>query len=180
MEKIYKYKKRLYVKNIGQCDKVTLFSQVDSRKLLTINLRNSYKNVVTYVMLNPSQADDNISDHTVNRIIKHSFIHSNLEDSSIRVSKINVVNLFPFYETKSENLQKGIDLVRALDQTLYEDEMEQNFKQIKYALDNSQFVVLAWGEVPKELDKLIHKKQVRMDCLLLTKWNLMVVMNSSF
>ena len=36
--------------------------------------------------------------------------------------------------------------------------MEQNFKQIKYALDNSQFVVLAWGEVPKELDKLIHNK----------------------
>ena len=57
-------------------------------------------------MLNPSQADDNISDHTVNRIIKHSFIHSNLEDSSIRVSKINVVNLFPFYETKSEKSSK--------------------------------------------------------------------------
>ena len=55
------------------CDRSFLTREVEGRYLLKLKLKNNYNNTVTIVMMNPSKANENISDQTINKIV--SFVN---------------------------------------------------------------------------------------------------------
>lgn len=145
---------RKYCKEVLDCQCIQLTATIQVRTLLSINLKNDSNKVATFIMMNPSLANHNISDKTVNKVIKFAFIKG-----KGKIGIVNMVNLFPFYETNSSNLQTIINRVKN-NVTLNFDGIISNnnniiFKNIKL----SKWVILAWGNPSVNIDSLIHDKQ---------------------
>ncbi|MEH2205049.1 MAG: DUF1643 domain-containing protein [Nostoc sp.] len=113
---------------------------------------------VTFVMLNPSKADDNQDDPTLNKCIKfaHHWDYGSLE----------VVNLFAYITPKPRELRQVDDPVGS-----------ENNSYIKSATERANLIILAWGsskypkkncDRDKEVLSLISDKKT-LHCLKLTK-----------
>ncbi|MDQ0975995.1 hypothetical protein QFZ31_005873 [Neobacillus niacini] len=105
-------------------------------------------------MMNPSKADYNTSDLTVNKVIKFAFIKGKGS-----IGLINIVNLFPFYETQSSSLQAVINHVRNTPNINFKDIISLNNKIIKHSLQSSNYIVLAWGNPSDNINKKLHFDQ---------------------
>ena len=148
--------KRKYVKQILKCDKKKLSSGLYSRKILKIDLKNQYTDTMTFIMMNPSDADFNQSDRTINRVIKITF-----EQSQFKIGYINIVNLFPFYETYSENLYKAVKQTKSISRLLYINEMYNNFLKIKSTIQESKYITLAYSNPPLNFEKQVFDIQAK-------------------
>lgn len=102
---------------------------------------------ISVIMMNPSRATDERSDHSVNKIIEYVNINKLSNSDLNNVKRIYILNLYSSYETHSENL------------SLYSNEIE-NDNYIVEKVKKSKFVILAYGK-PKKLrgDDLISYKQ---------------------
>ena len=75
-------------------------SNINKRYSLEISLDNSRtKKTATIIMMNPSKANQNCSDQTVNKVL--NFFKDN---SKIPISKVIILNLFPTMKTIQRNL----------------------------------------------------------------------------
>ena len=83
-------------------------------------------NFVNFVLLNPSKADENEDDPTVNRCIKFA--------KSWGYDGIWVTNLFAYRATKPKNMKKADDPVG-----------EKNDSYILEYAEKSKKIVVAWG-----------------------------------
>ncbi|MFN6563299.1 MAG: DUF1643 domain-containing protein [Nostoc sp. ChiSLP01] len=114
---------------------------------------------VTFVMLNPSTADDQKNDPTLTRCI-------NFAKSWNKYGSLEVVNLFAYRATKPRELRQVDDPVGS----------ENNF-YIQVAAKRAALIILAWGtgKYPriqnrdKEVLRLIYDRQP-FYCLVLTKY----------
>ncbi|MFC5733414.1 DUF1643 domain-containing protein [Cytobacillus gottheilii] len=105
---------------------------------------NNHKTVV--IMMNPSAADANNSDETVNKVIKALRTIS---------ETIYILNLFPFYEPNSKKLG---DLVKKKTNIHI---VNQNKVAISQAIKNADKIIFAWGDVPKGLSAKLHNERVK-------------------
>lgn len=96
------------------------------------------------VMMNPSAADETVSDDTINKVAE-----ALIEDSQ----KISILNLFPFYEPDSTLLG---DVINNSEETI----LEENKASFAEAIEHSHKIILAWGDVPKGLAAKLHNKHV--------------------
>ena len=88
-------------------------------------------------MMNPSKANQNCSDQTVNKVL--NFFKDN---SKIPISKVIILNLFPYYENDSKKLVNRIKSINS-------NELQENIDVFTKHISESDFIVLAWGNVPK-------------------------------
>lgn len=108
------------------------------RFVYKINFTNpkGNKDELIVVCMNPSKADDKISDTTVNMLIEHAYQSD--------YKGMILLNVFPLYEPNSSNLPKNKDYSN---NTEYQTMMEKNLKFISCVLKkhNTNDVLLAFG-----------------------------------
>lgn len=88
---------------------------------------------ISVIMMNPSEATGEVSDHSVNKIIEYVNINKVSNSELKNIKRIYILNLYSSYETNSENLN------------LYSNEIE-NDNCITEKVKNSKFVILAYGK----------------------------------
>ncbi|MDQ0972420.1 hypothetical protein QFZ31_002298 [Neobacillus niacini] len=145
-----------YVKRIIDCQHETLTDSIQARYFLSIELKNASNKIATFIMMNPSKADQNISDITVNKLIKFAFTKGRGN-----IGIIQIVNLFPFYETNSPNLQAIINRVQNNNTLNLEDIISNNNNIIFKSLEESKWTILAWGDPSENIDIDLHQTQCR-------------------
>ncbi|HFR4159492.1 TPA: DUF1643 domain-containing protein [Bacillus cereus] len=125
-------------------------SNINKRYSLEISLDNSRtKKTATIIMMNPSKANQNCSDQTVNKVL--NFFKDN---SKIPISKVIILNLFPYYENDSKKLVNRIKSINS-------NELQENIDVFTKHISESDFIVLAWGNVPKGFCAKIHNAYVK-------------------
>jgi Protein of unknown function (DUF1643). len=98
-------------------------------------------------MMNPSKADGNVSDDTINRCIGYC---EELNDKyNMGIGNLSVVNVSPFYESQAKNVYQTMLNYLHLDQKLFYDAINRNITYIKKKLSQASFVSLGTGEKPK-------------------------------
>src|SRR5699024_9525150 len=71
---------------------------------------------------------------------------------------IHIVNVFPVYEPKS--IDVNVQLDKIISEGKLEIMIENNKRAINNALRESQYVVLAWGDIPNIVDAKLHNQQI--------------------
>ena len=108
-------------------------------------------------MMNPSKANQNCSDQTVNKVL--NFFKDN---SKIPISKVIILNLFPYYENDSKKLVNRIKSINS-------NELQENIDVFTKHISESDFIVLAWGNVPKGfVQKYIMRMSKTMNIIEIT------------
>ncbi|WP_290772791.1 MULTISPECIES: DUF1643 domain-containing protein [unclassified Exiguobacterium] len=138
---------------------------------MKIKLNNNFLNTMTIVMMNSSQANELLSDKSVNKVIEFIYLQNTCEKSLVKnIGFINIVNIFPLYESNSGNVQEKINII------ISEGQLDEMQRQNKYAFEdvflNSEKVVFAWGDVPKKVSAKIHNHEVLMIYDLIVSYNL--------
>ncbi|WP_179288790.1 DUF1643 domain-containing protein [Bacillus velezensis] len=148
---VYKYKPAV-VKEVLECKTERLTDSIEARYCLSIKLNNNLDSSYVFIMLNPSIADKEVSDLTITKLC--NFSHSLNE-----VGSIHIVNLYPFYETNSEELSSIIQKLQKENSSLYEATVKTNHQIIANLAKESKKVIFAWGDCPKRFDKRSFNKQ---------------------
>ncbi|MEC0244158.1 DUF1643 domain-containing protein [Paenibacillus dokdonensis] len=161
-----KYKAR-YVKGKPVCkrDEVvqTKDKKIEKREVLKIELNKPGNKTVSVIMMNPSEADSDKSDGTVNKVIEffinQPYIPLNERDSEITdIKHLNILNLLPIYNPKSKGINNDLDiLVNELTKEQLQALFESNINSAIKTLKASDYIVLAWG-MPDEFPLPLYYK----------------------
>ncbi|WP_199616245.1 DUF1643 domain-containing protein [Paenibacillus alkalitolerans] len=128
------------------------------RDWLEVSINKEASNTVLYILMNPSKADQEECDDTVEKLLNFTMDQSNDKDSVIPdVGTVIIVNLFPFYKTESNKLYEVL-LELTEKRGGYEDLMKANMRKIRKAIKKSQYIVLGWGDAPKHVDEWHHRE----------------------
>ncbi|WP_158630137.1 DUF1643 domain-containing protein [Cohnella sp. AR92] len=137
--------------------------KIEKREILEIVLNKPGNKTASVIMMNPSEADSDKSDGTVNKVIeffvKPSHNPLNERDREITdIKHLNILNLLPIYNPKSKGLNNDLDIIISEKsdkklQSLLESNMQLAIKTIKA----SDYVVLAWG-MPDEFPLPLYYK----------------------
>ena len=133
-------------------------STKEYRYLLTRSPAPQGTGVVTFVMLNPSTADESKNDQTITRCEGHA--------RNWRFGTMHVVNLCPFRSTESD---------RMLKHETPSDVIEKNLQCIVETVKASDLVVVAWGVkgwrvgTYNRVVKALEESGKEIQCLRLTK-----------
>lgn len=122
---------------------------------VSINTFNS-KSTATVIMMNPSKATKICSDDTVNKVLEFFKTYKN-----IPIKKVTILNLFPYYETDSKKLAKYVDNNDSND-------LQENINRFENYIDESDLIVLAWGDVPSGFSAKTHNKYVKKTMDIIT------------
>jgi len=128
------------------------------RECLTIDLDNDYTDNITFALMNPSDANEDNSDKTVNNcllIAHHDLAH-------LKIGSVTVVNVHSYYEPKSFKLQETLTYMTKHHPELHESIMESNKTAIYKALTDAEHIFLCTGNVPSSIkDKAAYRVLVR-------------------
>lgn len=158
---------RNVIENINCIKKsVSTTNPVHIRESLDIKLRVNGTNRLLVIMMNPSKADDKVSDRTINSVVK--FMSSGgceVKNRNIDITDlkyISVVNLFPICCSKSSELNSYIDKIsRSTNENLKIDEIiVSNRKVINEMISASDYVVLSWGDCPSNFHETSFHREV--------------------
>ncbi|WJH36854.1 DUF1643 domain-containing protein [Paenibacillus sp. CC-CFT747] len=136
------------------CQREILFQTddkvIEKRELLQIELNKQGDKSVAIIMMNPSEADSNKSDGTVNKVIEFFLkVQRPLNEGSRKITDIkylNVLNLLPIYNPKSKGLLDDLGIVSKEKSKEYLLSLLDSNIQINIeTLRKSDYVVLAWG-----------------------------------
>jgi len=128
MEQVYRYK------SFVNTDRIVFEGDIENgfRYLLRIPLKNKSNKKVLVIMKNPSKANKDISDLTINRVLTFC----NREG----YSEVNIMNLYSYYSTNSKRIA---ELIRngEMDTAVGKD----NDSIMKSVLKEVNDVIVAWG-----------------------------------
>lgn len=140
---VYRYKKsKVEIKKIS-VDKINSgLPDINLRYKLVIPLKDREEGInVTVILMNPSKADDCVSDNSVNKIIEFFYDYT---EGINKVKQITILNVMPVYGSSPK--QVAIKLKELYSNDLLQDIQTQNLKKFKSVLIKSSKVVLAWGK----------------------------------
>ncbi|MEC1289536.1 DUF1643 domain-containing protein [Bacillus mojavensis] len=149
--RIYRYKPE-FVKEVIECNTETLTSSINVRYNLSIKLNNTLDSSYVFIMLNPSQANKDISDLTISKLCK--FSHSLNE-----VGTIHIVNLYPYCETDPKQLSSKIQSLKQENSRLYKKSIESNHLILRSFAKKAKKIILAWGDCPDSFNKHNYTNQ---------------------
>ncbi len=132
------------------------------RYYLRIDFQNNKTDCMTWIMMNPSTADEENYDETIKDIFEFAekqMIVLNTERKISSVGKICVLNLFPIYQSKSNELYN--DLSRVMNPETILREIRFNNRVISRAIWSSKYIVLAWGDPPHKMNHFLYYSQVQ-------------------
>ena len=161
----------IYYESVVSCDKKNLTKNIEGRYLLKIKLKNSYTDILTIVMMNPSKADNEDSDSTVNKVIKFVYEMNTSKDSIIhKIGYLNILNVFPAYEPNSMEVKTKLDII--ISDNKLQLMQSENRKAYDKAFSESQYIVFAWGDVPSNVKAEYHNHEVIMAYDLIVNYGL--------
>lgn len=152
------YDKNTYKQTIIS-DNTQIQNNLWTRYLLRVSTQNANDIKYTFLLMNPSAAVHDKSDRTVNKVIKGAF-----NDGA---GIVDVVNIFPFYETDSKKLGKVLDKISGtkLD-TIQKENLEKIKLSIESSIESGGKVICGWGNRPTKLNKsnmMIYNSN--LDCI---------------
>ena len=122
---IYKYRDYIDTSNIT-INRSDLF-----RYFLSVPYRNTNnRKSVLVIMKNPSKADDKVSDHSINNVLKFC---------KNEYCKVHIMNLFPYYSTDPKGVRKFINSVN------FNEIIQKNMSVLTCLLEGVDDVIVAWG-----------------------------------
>ncbi|WP_242730294.1 DUF1643 domain-containing protein [Bacillus altitudinis] len=96
--------------------------------------------------MNPSGANLELSDDTVNKVIKDSF--------NDNVGQVDIVNVLPFYETDSTKIE---NLLNKLEKSEILNLLNENYKtidkSIETTVESGGKIICGWGNIPSNLSE---------------------------
>lgn len=121
---------------------------VNVRTSLLITTDNETNKTVTYVLKNPSKANEHESDLTINKAIKAAYKQG--------ASKIFIFNVLPFYLTDSNQLIAFVKKLKKNESSDYNNAVSKNLEVIKnyLATRSEDEFVCAWGSNPTDKGNL--------------------------
>ncbi|MBY0117985.1 DUF1643 domain-containing protein [Paenibacillus xylanexedens] len=120
--------------------------EIEKREYLSVTLKSSGIKQLTVIMMNPSNADSEESDATINKIVKHFNKNDNKLYRDIKT--INIVNLFSICSSKSKELNEKLEKIILNNVIEVSDIIFSNRSMIETKISDSEFIVLAWGDCP--------------------------------
>jgi hypothetical protein len=144
-----------YIATVNPKCKVYNIGKFKIRYLLDIETEKSDGGSALCIMMNPSKADENESDSSVNKVI---------EFFKKEYRTIKICNLIPIYLTKSSEMNQLFDEFQEEKcRDTFCEIIKHNFTTISREineLDKDARVVLAWGDPPEGFDKRLHQEYV--------------------
>ncbi|MCL9634254.1 DUF1643 domain-containing protein [Bacillus zanthoxyli] len=141
--------------------------KVEKRELLELMLKKKRNESILVIMMNPSKADNNVSDHTINSIIdffsqsSHHIIKGPCINPISKINKIFISNLFSIYNPKSKKLNESINKVIEYHSIDYLIELiESNHNKIFETVDEVDQIVLGWGDCPDNFHVTTYHVQI--------------------
>lgn len=118
---------------------------IEKRELLKVELNKQGDKIVSVIMMNPSKADSNHSDSTVNKIIK-KFYAASFQEVANDVKYVNILNLLPIYNPNNKKLLNNMNtIISEYSSDHFLNILETNIMTIEKTIENSHYIVLAWG-----------------------------------
>ncbi|ANP80428.1 hypothetical protein BAQ53_06020 [Bacillus sp. B25(2016b)] len=118
---------------------------IEKRELLKVELNKQGDKIVSVIMMNPSKADSNHSDSTVNKIIK-KFYEASFQEVANDVKYVNILNLLPIYNPNNKELLNNMNtIILEFSSNYFLNILESNIMTIRKEIENSHYIVLAWG-----------------------------------
>ncbi|MGQ7873483.1 DUF1643 domain-containing protein [Bacillus sp. 1A] len=136
-----------YVKTPTHCIINYVNNERLSRNILTAQLKNKFNKNFLFILMNPSKADEEDSDNTINKCAKIAY--HNLMD--LKIGEFTIVNAYPFYESDSSKLDNISSNIKEKYCDLYYKELMKNLSYIKQAIQLSDYVLLGTGAIPNEI-----------------------------
>lgn len=128
------------------------------RYSLEAELKNSFENKLLFILMNPSLATDLISDKTIDHCAHVAYA----DLKHLEIGSITIVNIHPYYQPKSSELQPILYDLKTNHLNLYESTMKENMTTILQEIDKTNYVFLCTGLVPKKIvDKDSYRKLIR-------------------
>lgn len=122
---------------------ITLEKTVDKRYWLKLVFDESKKESIACILKNPSRANKEVSDKTVYNVCNYIYRNGDKYSEFKDVGTIVILNLIPYYQTYSEQLEP-----------LREEIIDpENLDTIDRFTKKSRIVIIAWGNHPKGLLK---------------------------
>ncbi|BDH62869.1 hypothetical protein MTP04_29990 [Lysinibacillus sp. PLM2] len=116
---------------------------IKSRYVLKLELDNDSSKKMAVIMQNPSGADEEYSDRTVNNILKLAYVN--------KIKYVYILNLYSYY---------GTDINKIVNLIIENDEENINDRWINRIIQHVEAVVVAWGTIEgnKSLQNLYDKR----------------------
>ncbi|MEW4425863.1 DUF1643 domain-containing protein [Paenibacillus pabuli] len=138
---------------------------IEKREILKIELKKMGNKSVSVIMMNPSEADSDKSDVTVNKVIDF-FVKPSLSPLNERnrriadIKYLNILNLLSIYNPDSAGLNNDLDIIINERSNEYLQQLlESNIELAIQTIKASDYVVLAWG-MPDEFPLPLYFKMV--------------------
>lgn len=113
------------------------------RYSMDIELHSAGKQTWVVIQKNPSRANAEVSDHTINRVLNYLYRNRGKYPCLQGIGRVIFLNLIPWYETYSDRLVKK-------EKQLYD---HGNLSTIAAHLSSGDPCIIAWGNPPKGLGK---------------------------
>ena len=134
-----------------QCNKYIISSKPDIyiREKLDILLKTvEYNNRLLVIMMNPSIADDKTSDRTINKIIDYFNNNKCSINNILGFKYISIVNLFSICCQNSKELNSFFIQISENGNDKLTKIVSDNRDVIRNKINESNYVVLGWGNSP--------------------------------
>lgn len=139
-------------------DKDTITGDVDVRYSLIIPFLNRKDGFsVGIVLMNPSEADEDISDGTVNKLINFFY---DFQIDEHKIKDITLCNVIPVY---GPNTNEAMKQIRALQAAKVLDKVQElNESKLARTMEDKRVIVLGWGKPEvKTIPNLFYYKEVQ-------------------
>jgi len=147
-------------------DEDTFMENIKVRYSLTIPFLNRREGLsVGIILMNPSKADTNISDGTVNKLINFFYDY---QIDNLLIKDITICNVLPVY---ASNTKSAITKIRDLYAANVLDRVQKvNEDKVSEVMKNKNLMVLGWGKPEvKTIPNLYYYKEVLRIVNLLSK-----------
>ena len=130
---VYRYPEFADVKSIHQ--------KKGRRYSMEIEYSAGGSKTLVVIQKNPSRANADVSDHTINRVLNYLYRNRGKYSCLKEIRKVVFLNLIPWYETYSDRL---VRMQKELDDP-------ENLQTIEAWLSTGNPCIIAWGNAPKGL-----------------------------
>jgi len=147
------------IENVN-CSKELILLDIKKREYLNITLKGSGQNKLLVIMMNPSEADEESSDETINKIVHYFGSKQNKNTQGIK--NILVVNLFPICCGKSKELNLNIEKINnsTNGNNMLIEMLEKNRKEIEKRIIDCNYIILGWGNSPDNFHETTFHREI--------------------
>jgi Protein of unknown function (DUF1643) len=140
-----------------EIDEESFIGNIDVRYSLTIPFLNRRDGLsVGIVLMNPSEANKDISDGTVNKLVDF-FYHHQIDGH--RIKEITICNVLPVYASNTTSAKTHIRVLH--EANVLNRVQKLNEAKLAITLKDKRLIVLGWGKPEvKTIPNLLYYKEV--------------------